>query len=81
MINHKSDGFDGENEKNLQIIKDIDHFAMALLMKLLERKTLLINELQNFNELAEKRQINQLKEEFYEDFGWIVIIFYSGKPN
>lgn len=44
---------------------------MALLIKILERKTLLVNELKHFNDLADKKP-NSLKEEFFEDMGWIV---------
>jgi tRNA-dihydrouridine synthase len=69
--------FDFENEQNLQILRDLDHFAMALLIKILERKTLLVNELKHFNDLAEKKQANSLREEFYEDFGWIVRQFIN----
>jgi len=66
----KSDIFDFENEQNMQILRDIDHFAMAFLIKILERKTLLVNELKTFNDLAEKK-IDRVNESFYEDFGWI----------
>lgn len=66
----KSDIFDFENEQNINILRDIDHFAMAFLIKILERKTLLVNELKTFNDLAEKK-IERVNESFYDDFGWI----------
>jgi hypothetical protein len=66
----KSDIFDFENEQNMQILRDIDHFAMAFLIKILERKTLLVNELKTFNDLAEQKNV-RVNESFYEDFGWI----------
>ena len=76
LISHlaiaKNDMLDFENEQNMQILRDLDHFAMALLIKILERKTLLVNELRHFNDLAEKKQTNSLRDEFYEDMGWIV---------
>lgn len=64
--------FDFDNDHSIQILRDVDFFAMALLIQILERKTLLVNELRHFNNLAEKRQANSLKEEFFEDMGWIV---------
>ena len=67
----KNDAFDVEAEQTIQILRDLDHFAMALLIKILERKTLLVNELKHFNDLADKKP-NSLKEEFFEDMGWIV---------
>lgn len=69
--NH-SDMFDFESEQNMQILRDLDFFAMALMIKILERKTFLVNELRHFNDLAEKKQTTNLKEEFFEDMGFIV---------
>lgn len=56
----------------MQVLRDLDHFSMALLIQILERKTLLVGELRRFNNLAQQKQVNSLKEEFFEDFGWIV---------
>lgn len=69
----RNDLFDFENDQNMQILRDLDHFAMALLIKILERKSLLVGELKHFNDLAEKKQVANLKDEFFEDFGWIVL--------
>lgn len=74
----KKDHLDQENEKIVQILKDLDHFAMALLFKILERKTFLVNELKTYNDLAAKKPPSMLKEEFFEDFGWVVRVPHSG---
>ena len=62
--------FDFENEQNAQILKEVDPFATSLLVKILERKTMLVNELKTLNDLAEKKR-DALNENFFEDFGWI----------
>jgi len=62
--------FDFETEQNMQVLKEIDPFATALLVKVLERKTMLVNELKTLNDLAEKKT-NQLNEVYFEDYGWI----------
>ena len=68
----RNDLFDFEAEQTTQILKELDHFAMALMIKILERKTLLVTELRHFNDLAEKKQSTNLNKEFYEDLGWVV---------
>jgi hypothetical protein len=70
---NRNDILDFETDQNMQILRDLDHFAMALLIKILERKSLLVGELKHFNDLAEKKQVSNLKDEFFEDFGWIVL--------
>lgn len=52
--------------------KDIDFTAMAMLIKMLERKMLLVNELKTFNELAEKNS-GSLNEKFYLDYNWTLM--------
>lgn len=42
---------------------------MAFLFKVLERKQVLINEIKNYNDLAEKNQ-SLLNERFYQEYGW-----------
>lgn len=49
--------------------KDIDFVAMAMLVKMLERKMLLVNELKTFNELGEKNW-GSLNEKFFLDYEW-----------
>ncbi|KAL4486091.1 hypothetical protein ABPG72_004025 [Tetrahymena utriculariae] len=52
------------------ILQDLDYFSMAFLIKLLDRKTLLINELKEFNELAIRKKNEPLDETFYQKYGW-----------
>jgi len=42
---------------------------MAFFIKILERKTALVNELRNFNDLAETNP-SALNEKFYQEYGW-----------
>jgi len=35
------------------VLHDLDHQAMAFLIKLLDRKTILINQLKEYNDIAE----------------------------
>lgn len=66
----KSDIFDFDADQNLKILREIDFQSMALLIKMLERKTLLVNELKTFNDLAEKK-MHLLNKQFFDDYGWL----------
>jgi hypothetical protein len=61
-----SEGKGGNQQK---ILQDIDYNAMAFFIKILERKTTLVNELRNFNDLAEANPA-ALNEKFYQEYGW-----------
>eukprot|EP01017_Pseudomicrothorax_dubius_P032533 TRINITY_DN4270_c0_g1_i11.p1 TRINITY_DN4270_c0_g1~~TRINITY_DN4270_c0_g1_i11.p1 ORF type:complete len:385 (-),score=85.89 TRINITY_DN4270_c0_g1_i11:167-1321(-) len=51
------------------ITQDVDLYSMAFLIKVLERKHALVNEIRNFNDLAEKNPHN-LNEKFLQEYGW-----------
>lgn len=55
------------------ITQDVDLFSMAFLLKILERKHVLINEIKHFNDLAEKNA-STLNERFYQEYGWTVTL-------
>lgn len=72
MMDHgRGDLLDSDLEEGTQILQGLDHFSMALLVKLLERKTHLVSEMRKFNDIAEKQQLQGLKPGFFEDLGWI----------
>jgi len=62
---------DTENKSANQqkILQDLDYNAMAFFIKILERKTALVNEMRNFNDLAETNPA-ALNEKFYQEYGW-----------
>lgn len=69
--NARADQLDCDLEEGTQVLQGLDHFSMALLVMLLERKTHLVTEMRRFNDLAEKKQLQGLKGEFFEDLGWV----------
>jgi len=53
-----------------RLIQDLDFNALALFIKILERKTALVAELRNFNDMAENEPLERRTELFGQEYGW-----------
>ncbi|KRW98454.1 hypothetical protein PPERSA_03285 [Pseudocohnilembus persalinus] len=60
---------DSQMQQMYEMIKDIDLQGMAFLIKILDRKLMLINYLKEFNNYIEQNP-NNITEQFTQDYGW-----------